>query len=384
MTGDSSSTTVHDNSYLRCVIEESQTESTTSTKEDTTTESVTITTNQGTTTKPVTTTTNEATVTEPVGNTTKGDTTAEAVTITTNATSVTDTNAETDKKTKESSTKPDKVTQRMEPMTVSTNIFCKFPFQVRNISFWDCVSDDEERGPVCNVEQEGSEIPNFKDTSTFQLCGKCKDPCGSKSNYSYTGFPVNNQAGSKKYAKVTSLEDCQKLCQQVEECNFFNYHTTEQECELMYGVGGKEKETDDEVYFGQQNCPGKTLKFNSYLYYFHPQLIVRLRKRLSTIPADASVTASRGKKRKSPSSSREHMGVEMTVVLSRQRFCRRANVTCRLVLHLQLLQQLHQVKILVKLITIIDKDILLGRNIISPREIHRSYRSYRSNRSPNR
>ena len=151
----------------------------------------------------------------------------------------------------------------------------------------------------------------------------------------------------------------------------------------MYGVGGKEKDTVGEVYFGQKNCPGKQLTFDSYLYlyYIYPQLTVRSRKRLSKIPADASVTASRGNTRRSLPSAREHMGVEMTVVLSRQRFCRRANVTCRLVLHLQLLQQLHQVKILVKLIRIIDKDILLGRNIISPREIHRSYRS---NRSPNR
>ena len=268
LSGDSS-TAVHDNSYLRCVVEESQEESTTTTTEDTVTESVTTTTTVDTTNEPVTTTTNEHTTTEAVKTTKDEDTTNEAVTIpTTNAASVTDTNKATDKnttETKESSTKPKPVKDehRLAPTKVSTNNFCKFPFKVKDLIYWDCVPDEDGRGPVCNVEQEGSEIPNFKDTSTFQLCGKCSDPCGSRSNYSYTGFPLNNNTGSNKYAKVTSLEDCQRLCQQVEECNFFNFHTTKQECELMYGVGGKEEETGADVYFGQKNCPGKQLSWDS-------------------------------------------------------------------------------------------------------------------------
>ena len=124
---------------------------------------------------------------------------------------------------------------------------------------WDCVLDDEGRGKVCNVEQEGSQVPHFNDTSTFQLCVECSDPCGSKSNFSYTGFPVNNtEAGSKKYSKVSS-EDCQTLCQQVEGCKFFNYNTVEEECELVYGVGGKKATYPVEVLFGQKFCPGKQL-----------------------------------------------------------------------------------------------------------------------------
>ena len=147
---------------------------------------------------------------------------------------------------------------RSPTTTVATNNFCKFPFQLRDTMHWDCVLDDEGRGKVCNVEQEGSQVPHFNDTSTFQLCGECSDPCGSASYFSYAGFPVNNtEAGSKKYSKVSS-EDCQTLCQQVEGCKFFNYNTVEEECELVYGVGGK-KEVPHEVLFGPKFCPGKQL-----------------------------------------------------------------------------------------------------------------------------
>ena len=143
--------------------------------------------------------------------------------------------------------------------STTTNNFCKFPFQLRNEVHWDCIQDDNGRGRVCNVEQEGSQTPNFNDTSTFQLCGDCSDPCGIGSFYSYPGFPVNNEAGSNKYAKVASSEDCQTLCQQVEGCKFFNYHTTKDECELVYGVGGKENAFPAEVFFGPKFCPGKQL-----------------------------------------------------------------------------------------------------------------------------
>ena len=75
------------------------------------------------------------------------------------------------------------------------------------------------------------------------------------SKYSYTGFPLNNQAGSNKYAGVPSWSDCQKLCQQGDGCKFFNYDNT-QECSLMYGVGGKKEDEFIESHFGPKFCPG--------------------------------------------------------------------------------------------------------------------------------
>merc|ERR1719341_3192482 len=150
--------------------------------------------------------------------TTNEVTTSKPATITTNATN---TNTNTNTNTTENSTSSVPNTNRLATTkvtttTVATNNFCKFPFKLRDRVYWDCVWDDEGRGKVCNVEQEGSEIPYFKNTSTFQLCGECLDPCRSKSYFSYTGFPVNNsEAGSKKYSKVCS-EDCQTLWQSSE------------------------------------------------------------------------------------------------------------------------------------------------------------------------
>ena len=189
---------------------------------------------------------------------------AETVTNTTTATNATDTVETGTTDPTENSTTTIANTNRLA--RVSTDNFCKFPFQLRNEVHWDCIPDDNGRGKVCNVEQEGNETPIFNDTSTFQLCGECSEPCGSKSFYSYPGFPVNNQAGSNRYATVSSWEECQLLCQQVEGCKFFNYHTIQQECELVSGVGGKKDASLEEVFFGPKFCPGEQLICVSDLY----------------------------------------------------------------------------------------------------------------------
>ena len=232
--GDSSITYPAD-TYLRCAMEESS-----------------IPTNTPTENTPTTKT--------PVANTSMANevNTSEPVTDTTNATDIDpiDGTAPT-----ENSMPSETNEERSATSQVATNNFCKFPFKLRNKMHWDCVQDDERRGiKVCNVEQEGSEIPQFNDTSTFHPCGKCANPCGSKSNISYAGFPLNNsETGLEKYTKVGSWEDCQKLCQQVEACKFFNYHIFGEECELMYGVGGKKNEVTGEVFFGPKFCPSKQL-----------------------------------------------------------------------------------------------------------------------------
>ena len=138
-----------------------------------------------------------------------------------------------------------RIETRNDETSLPSDEFCNFQFKLRNQVHWDCVEDDNDRGLVCNTkhqEEGGSEVLTFDNTSTFKPCGRCSEPCGGVSKYSYTGFPLNNQAGSNKYVAVPSWSDCQKLCQQLDGCKFFNYDNA-QECSLLYGVGGKtEKE----------------------------------------------------------------------------------------------------------------------------------------------
>ena len=134
-----------------------------------------------------------------------------------------------------------RIETRNDETSLPSDEFCNFQFKLRNQVHWDCVEDDNDRGLVCNTkhqEEGGSEVLTFDNTSTFKPCGRCSEPCGGVSKYSYTGFPLNNQAGSNKYVAVPSWSDCQKLCQQLDGCKFFNYDNT-QECSLLYGVGGK-------------------------------------------------------------------------------------------------------------------------------------------------
>ena len=148
---------------------------------------------------------------------------------------------------------------RNNETSLPSDEFCNFPFKLRNQIHWDCVEDDNDRGLVCNTnhqEEGGSEILNSDDTSTFQLCGRCSEPCGGMSKYSYTGFPLNNQAGSNKDVGVQSWSDCQKLCQQLDGCKFFNYDASKKDCSLVYGVGGRKEETQNKIHFGPKFCPG--------------------------------------------------------------------------------------------------------------------------------
>ena len=259
----SGDSTLHENSFLRCTItEESQDESTTTANETITSTPVTM-----------------ANVTDSTGT----DMTTE---------NGTDTSTDADKGKDPTGNPTTSATnaRRLTSTAASNNNFCKFPFQVKGITYWDCIPDDEGRGKVCNVEQKGREMMKFNNTSTFQLCGKCKDSCTSKSNHSYAGFNLTNKAGPSKYRKVTSWEDCQQLCQFVDKCNFFNYHTTEEECELMYGVG---EETQGEVVFGQKFCPGKHLIY----YVFSCNL-------LSTVDCKTTIE-------KNNDTSRCHCGMPM-------------------------------------------------------------------------
>ena len=203
-------------------------------------------------------------------------TTATTATTTTNTTVYTHAATETPSTNVETSTKD--ITNTENPTTLApetSDEFCHFPFKLRNKTHWDCVEDDSGRGLVCNTnhqeeedigqvgsgggvdEESASEILNFDDTSTFQLCGRCSEPCGGMSKYSYTGFPLNNHAGSNKYVGVPSWSDCQKLCQQLNGCKFFNYDASNKECSLMYGVGGKKEGTQDNIFLGPKYCPGK-------------------------------------------------------------------------------------------------------------------------------
>ena len=59
---------------------------------------------------------------------------------------------------------------------------------------------------------------------------------------------------------VKNWEECQKLCQLADGCNFFNYggeaSETAQDCYLKYGLGRKKMGVKNRRVFGPKHCPG--------------------------------------------------------------------------------------------------------------------------------
>ena len=59
---------------------------------------------------------------------------------------------------------------------------------------------------------------------------------------------------------VKNWEECQKLCQLADGCNFFNYggeaSKEAQHCYLKYGLGRKKIGVKNRRVFGPKHCPG--------------------------------------------------------------------------------------------------------------------------------
>ena len=71
-----------------------------------------------------------------------------------------------------------------------------------------------------------------------------------------------------KIEGVENWEECQKLCQLVNGCNFFNYGgeaaETAEYCYLKYGLGRQKTGVKNRQVFGPQHCPGW------FLVHFYP------------------------------------------------------------------------------------------------------------------
>ena len=61
--------------------------------------------------------------------------------------------------------------------------------------------------------------------------------------------------GNQHYLGVLTKEDCRRLCNLAEGCNFFVFNKEEDKCTLKYGVGQKKLDGSDPKYvFGSRNC----------------------------------------------------------------------------------------------------------------------------------
>ena len=115
---------------------------------------------------------------------------------------------------------------------------CQFPFELNGEVKWDCIEATPDDGwtrktKVCNVWSSGK-IQKFRDLSGFEECGECSSSVRDGS-VQFQGFGLTNLGGTNLYSRVDSKEECQRLCDLAEGCNFFNYELAN--CYLKYGVG---------------------------------------------------------------------------------------------------------------------------------------------------
>ena len=84
----------------------------------------------------------------------------------------------------------------------------------------------------------------------------------ARKGFIYTGYPLKNKFDKNKYY-VSSLDDCQELCDVTENCHYYNYINNSKVCFLKYGMGTKKIDKHQTDYFGFKYGTGSGLTIRS-------------------------------------------------------------------------------------------------------------------------
>ena len=97
--------------------------------------------------------------------------------------------------------------------------------------------------------KESATIQEFGNERFFHECTEC--PSSTTVSHHYLGFNLTNHGGSSRYGALDDREDCQRLCDLADGCNFFTFDKESGDCYLKYGVG--EKLEEKKTYFGRKS-----------------------------------------------------------------------------------------------------------------------------------
>ena len=90
---------------------------------------------------------------------------------------------------------------------------------------------------------------------------KISDDCFER-DFDYYGNDINAESGHKNYArgagKCESAQECQRLCQETEECLVFTYKTGNKECWLKSTDSGRSYRVGD--ISGKNFCDREGMK----------------------------------------------------------------------------------------------------------------------------
>ena len=98
--------------------------------------------------------------------------------------------------------------------------------------------------------KESATIQEFGNERFFHECSECPSSSTTVSHH-YLGFNLTNHGGSSRYGALDDREDCQRLCDLANGCNFFTFDKESGDCYLKYGVG--EKLEEKKAYFGRKS-----------------------------------------------------------------------------------------------------------------------------------